>query len=56
MDKGAWRATVHGVTGVRHDSDEAQHHESRLGKVSALPEQGVWVRPLVREPDPTGCN
>ena len=32
MDRGAWWATVHGVTGVRHDSVTEQQQQQPTGK------------------------
>ena len=43
MDRGAWRATVHGVTGVRHDWRSTQHICSHNGRKSKSSQYATFL-------------
>ena len=56
MDRGAWRATVHGVslspTQLMHTSDIGQTHTSDIGEGSGSPSRvAAWEIPRTEEPD-----
>ena len=46
MDRGAWQATVHGVTKVGHDLAAKKHKEEVVTHSSIL----AWEIPWIEEP------